>query len=555
MRDLNDKSRQRKGAKELLREALTDSDYGSKADSDGDRSPVDTSPSRRELLLEFAEHLEQKVGEYDGQDRKSLSSVLQMVTAQIGKTETISSKVNSESSTIKPRRRGVHYWTNSSVKALAGPNAKGELPIQLITDKARNLILEYVQDGGAAEPVDPFDLARYKNLKVEACENVQDARTIQRDDGGYLIQYNPHRPDVRVRFSLCHEITHTMFPDCSARVRNRGTHEGMVRDEWQLESLCDIGAAELLMPIGSFKELEKETMSIDLLLKAKDRLRVSTEALLLRAVKLTHTQCFVFSASRSDHGPARYKIDYAYGSKFFRTAIPQLKLPSDSVISNCLKFGHTDNGHEIWSPSLGVLRVECVAVSPYPNRVLPRVMGIAVPVQHENVNVNSIKYVKGDAIQPSHGGHRIVAQVVNDKTPMWGGGFALAVRKRLPDVQKDFHSWVITEPGRLALGNSHLSIVDDRTDVFNMICQSGYKQTSKPTIRYSALRKCLARLSVLAKERGATVHMPRIGCGQARGNWHIVSELITELLCEEGINVTVYDLPGTEFVQKQPALF
>ena len=43
---------------------------------------------------------------------------------------------------------------------------------------------------------------------------------------------------------------------------------------------------------------------------------------------------------------------------------------------------------------------------------------------------------------------------------------------------------------------------------------------------------------------GATVHMPRIGCGEAGGDWNIVSEMIDEALCRESIPVTVYDLPG-----------
>src|ERR1041385_2710469 len=78
---------------------------------------------------------------------------------------------------------------------------------------------------------------------------------------------------------------------------------------------------------------------------------------------------------------------------------------------------------------------------------------------------------------------------------------------------------------------------------------------SSVTLTCQALKTCLDRLAQLARERNATVHMPRIGCGQAGGNWNMVSEMITYLLCERGIKVTVYDLPGTEFVEKHPTLF
>ena len=44
-----------------------------------------------------------------------------------------------------------------------------------------------------------------------------------------------------------------------------------------------------------------------------------------------------------------------------------------------------------------------------------------------------------------------------------------------------------------------------------------------------------------AHELGASVHMPRIGCGLADGEWSKVEPLIEEHLCEAGIAVTVYD--------------
>jgi hypothetical protein len=45
-------------------------------------------------------------------------------------------------------------------------------------------------------------------------------------------------------------------------------------------------------------------------------------------------------------------------------------------------------------------------------------------------------------------------------------------------------------------------------------------------------------------DRRASVHMPRIGSGQAGGNWDIIEELVDHHLCAQGIRVTVYDLPA-----------
>lgn len=44
-----------------------------------------------------------------------------------------------------------------------------------------------------------------------------------------------------------------------------------------------------------------------------------------------------------------------------------------------------------------------------------------------------------------------------------------------------------------------------------------------------------------AAELGASVHMPRIGCGLAGGKWSRIEPLIEQRLAGRGIPVTVYD--------------
>jgi hypothetical protein len=44
--------------------------------------------------------------------------------------------------------------------------------------------------------------------------------------------------------------------------------------------------------------------------------------------------------------------------------------------------------------------------------------------------------------------------------------------------------------------------------------------------------------------RGAAVHAPRIGAGQAGGSWPVIEELINDILVRQGVKVVVYDLPG-----------
>jgi O-acetyl-ADP-ribose deacetylase (regulator of RNase III) len=111
-------------------------------------------------------------------------------------------------------------------------------------------------------------------------------------------------------------------------------------------------------------------------------------------------------------------------------------------------------------------------------------------------------------------------------------------------VQSEFIGWVEEDKGRLALGNIFCSEIADNLAICNMVSQRGYGPSATPRISYEALRKCLDLLADEALKHNATVHMPRIGCGQAGGSWQVVQELIDEALCRRGIEVTVYDLPG-----------
>jgi O-acetyl-ADP-ribose deacetylase (regulator of RNase III) len=51
----------------------------------------------------------------------------------------------------------------------------------------------------------------------------------------------------------------------------------------------------------------------------------------------------------------------------------------------------------------------------------------------------------------------------------------------------------------------------------------------------------LQKVAAKAKELQTSVHMPRIGCGLAGGEWSKVEPIIRETLSKAGIEVTVYD--------------
>jgi len=402
-----------------------------------------------------------------------------------------------------------------------------------------------IQDGWSGPPYDPFALAEYLKIGVVAREDIPEARTVQ-SRTGFIVEFNPNRPRGRVKFSICHELAHTLFPDCGDRVRNRVTHRDMKGDEWQLETLCNIGAAELLMPIGSVRWLEGERPAIDSILEAREQHEVSAEAVLLRTVRLTAAQCCVFSCSRRSSSDDRgiYFLDYVIGSRAW-TGGPDAgtPLPEKSIASECAAIGFTAKGLEAWDV-IGNVRVECLGVAPYPNQIYPRVLGIARPQKQIPGHVAEITYIRGDATQPRGTGPRIVAQIVSDSAFTWGAGFALAAREKWPTAQKNFRTWAQQGHHHLRLGNVHVADVDERLAVASLIAQRGYGPSPRPRIRYMALKSCLDRLGGIAAERGATVHMPKIGSGQAGGSWSIVRELVQESICSRGVDVQVYELPG-----------
>ncbi len=152
-----------------------------------------------------------------------------------------------------------------------------------------------------------------------------------------------------------------------------------------------------------------------------------------------------------------------------------------------------------------------------------------------------IFYHVGDATSPSTKGNKIIAHICNDQGA-WGKGFVLALSRRWRQPAKAFKTW-FREKSEFGLGTVQLVQVEPDVWVANMVAQHGLRaQKGVPPIRYEALEKCLEKVAVKAKELGATVHMPRIGCGLAGGDWSSIEPIIVDALCEQEIEVTIYDL-------------
>jgi O-acetyl-ADP-ribose deacetylase (regulator of RNase III) len=150
----------------------------------------------------------------------------------------------------------------------------------------------------------------------------------------------------------------------------------------------------------------------------------------------------------------------------------------------------------------------------------------------------TISYITGDATQPVGNNVRIIIHIVNDAGG-WGKGFVTSISKRWLEPEQAYRQWH-AKGDNFALGMVQLVKLPDDIIVANMIAQHGYSYAGHPAIQYPALHMCLSKVAKRTKELGATVHMPRIGCGLAGGIWSQVERIILDTMND--LDVTVYDL-------------
>lgn len=171
-----------------------------------------------------------------------------------------------------------------------------------------------------------------------------------------------------------------------------------------------------------------------------------------------------------------------------------------------------------------------------------------------------IHYLRGDATLPlltEPNKNAIICHCCNNVNA-WGAGFVIALNRRFGNVAEiDFHKM------NQVLGN--ISVVkvfeeDGKTvAVCNIIGQEGiYSHTSRtfkydpkvlgmnlvenvtPPVRYWAIEEGLRRLRKKIGDRtDIAIHMPRMGCGLAGGEWSKIEMVIRRTIND--LDVYVYD--------------
>jgi Zn-dependent peptidase ImmA (M78 family) len=445
-------------------------------------------------------------------------------------------------------------WTNPSVRRFM-VDAGVDNPVGEITRRAQDWALEAIDEGWAGPPFDPFELADRRGVQLVARQDLEDARLVSVDDGP-RIEFNPNRRPARVRFSIAHELGHLMFSDYADRPRHRGDRDEVKAlreaDEWQLELLCNLAAAELLMPEGALTQRTTEELSLAHLLDLRAQFAVSTEALLNRIVRLSDEPVALFAAARNKDERDSFRVDYVISSRAWKPPVTAgSSVSANSVLSHCTAVGHTDSATERWG-SRGEVEVQAVGIPPYPGHRFPRIAGLLRPVNGAENHGPTIRYVRGDASKPQGNAPVVIAHVVNNRARRWGGqGFARALGRRYPLV-RDAFAESYDEPGARDLGSVHIQEASEAAWIASIVAQTGYGESSRPRLRLPALRDGLRDLASRALELKADVHMPLIGTGQGGMRWPIVRDLVLDCLCRSGVSVVVYVLPDSP-MPEEPA--
>ena len=417
-------------------------------------------------------------------------------------------------------------------------------PIEIVKTLAREIVLKGFTNGWSGPPFNPIELAKHLNLDIMPNVSLNDARIIPLRKS-FRIEYNPNQRATRTNFSIAHEIGHTFFSDCSDTVRNRESKLEQNFDE--LEFLCDIAAAEILLPYAEFtNEANSVPLTMQSLLDISKKYQASLTSVFLRFCEVVNKSCSILICHFNDEN--ELILDYQKKSRISELELPNgFVIPKDSSSYECLSPGWTSFRKECWiEMNKEAYNVYSIGLSPIRNSNEKRIGIFLVPEYYNEEPQDKIHTVYGDASLPRGEGVKIIGQIVNTYAGL-GAGFGKAMKKRYPITQKNLETWK-QEKSDFKLGESSFFQVDKDLYVLQMLAQKGLFPTKNNPLplNYIALKECLNSLASKALELNATVHLPLIGAGQAKGSWEIIEGILYDELVLKGIHVTIYILPGSK---------
>lgn len=217
-----------------------------------------------------------------------------------------------------------------SIRALLAEAQNGESAEGVIRRKCREIVAKAKAAGWSGPGFDPWQLASFLGLKIEETDEdfPGDGRLFPRRKD-VVIQYRAGQLPERQRFTICHEIAHTCFPDAYEYVRYFDSRSAEEKAFLEFENLCNIGAAELLFPLEEFRrDLNKEALRLAHCSSLAHSYGASIDATLRRVLDLTEHSCAATFLTDEPFGDfaaltGRMRIKYYWKSTAFRGHFPK----------------------------------------------------------------------------------------------------------------------------------------------------------------------------------------------------------------------------------------
>lgn len=227
-------------------------------------------------------------------------------------------------------------WHRSALQEVASKD-EGNTPAEVVKHRTDSFIKMFYGRFVNGPPFNPEILASLMGARVEYKKPFlgEEAQLIPFADH-LLIRCNPYRPRVRQNFSLFHELSHILLMDFQIHTscKRASQREPGVDDE--IEKLCDISAAELLMPPPWFEEdIQDKGVSIDTVLTLSRKYMASKEAVTIRMVQAISFPCAGVFFSWT-HKPGDKKISEEKRKQYLfpEMALPSRKLRVDFSVSS-----------------------------------------------------------------------------------------------------------------------------------------------------------------------------------------------------------------------------
>ncbi|KAL1772684.1 chromodomain-helicase-DNA-binding protein 1-like isoform X1 [Sigmodon hispidus] len=170
----------------------------------------------------------------------------------------------------------------------------------------------------------------------------------------------------------------------------------------------------------------------------------------------------------------------------------------------------------------------------------------------DDLDSTSIKYVSGDVTHPQAGPEDAVIVHCVDDSGRWGrGGLFTALEARSTEPRKLYE--LAGKMKDLSLGGVLLFPIDDKEsrdkgqDLLALIVAL-HRDCSNVLsgIKMAALEEGLKKISLAAKKKKASVHLPRIGHATKGFNWYGTERLIRKHLAARGIPTYIYYFPRSK---------